>query len=478
MFKYQTFILIILLINFNACINRYVVPTPQVNHLFDKSYTHKSLELHKKNNRNYIPSSDSHNNVLYFLDMGMLNFYSGDGITSNQLLSQAGMAIEKNFTKSISQYASSFIMDDRILNYNGEAYEDIYLNVFKALNYFQLNNVDAAGVELRRVNEKMRNLQDKYAKMAQKISQDAQIRSARLKIKTERINFYNSALSRYLSSIYYQFEQQYDDARIDIQHAYAAFSQQKMIYNFEKPRHLSIMYQCLSRHGDACFKTKKESVYLVAFAGRAPEKKAKTYWIISKKNYIIIAKTKNGSGRIEAIPFPGAKAGLFFQFSFPYMQKRQNNVKKIVAFIGQKSVQMEKLEDMANVAIETFNLKQKLIYLKTIVRATAKGLIAANIKKKMGKNKKKLKKQKKINFLGNLLIDAAISATEKADLRLSSFFPAAAYSGILSVRPGTYRVKIIYYNSRNKPIKVQNLGKQRITKNGLNLIQSSYYGIY
>jgi hypothetical protein len=481
MHKYHQILVIMLFINVSACVITYKAPTPKVNDLFEQPLTRQTIKLHENNNNSYFPGADSHDNVLYYLDMGMLHFHAGNIHKSNILLSQAERAIENNFTKSITQYASSFILDDRMLTYNAEEYEDIYLNVFKALNYFQQNNVDAAGVELRRVNEKLNVLQDKYDKMADQINHFSDVRKTKRKVKAERINFYNSALSRYLSSIYYQFEKQYDEARIDIQHACAAFNQQRSMYNFNKPRYLTVLYQCLTRNRPrTCFKSKKEKLHLIAFAGRTPEKIAKTYYIVSKKNCIIIARNQNGSDRMDIIPWPGIKPGYFFKFSLPHMKKRPDRVKKIVAYINKTPVRLEKLEDLAKVAIETFNVKKNMIYLKTIVRATVKGLIAANIKKNIGN-----KKQKKKNLFEALffegqkaMVDIAMSATENADLRMSSFFPAEAYSGSVSVPPGSYHVKIVYYDCYNKPIQVKNLGKHIVSKDGLNLIQSSYYDMY
>ena len=435
---------------------------------------------------NYFPTG--HDNVLYFLDMGMLNFYNGDSIKSNELLSKAEIALENNFTKSMTQYASSFILDDRMLNYCGEDYEDIYLNVFKAINFFVLNNIDAAGVELRRVNEKLAVLYDKYNKLAAQLNQTAEIRNTNRKIRTERIHFHDSALSRYLSSIHYQFEKKYDDVRIDIQHIYAAFQNQQRIYDFNIPRFINDLYQCVSiKTPQLCLESSNAQVNFIAFAGRSPEKKAKTYWIITQKNRIIIAKKKNGSGRMDVIPWPGIKKGYFFKFSLPYMQKRDNTIKKIVVLMDQQSFKLEKLEDIANIATETFNLKKNMIYLKTIVRSTVKGILAAEVKKGIDQKKidKKNKTPRKLSFGDSLwiesqkfMVDIAMDIIEKADLRISSFFPAEAYSGKISVRPGSYHLKIIYYDNRNMPIKEKDLGKQLITLGGLNLFQSSYYGVH
>ena len=73
--------------------------------------------------------------ALYYVDVGMLHHYNGDFEQSNILLSKAETAFDELYTKSIGRAAASMLLNDNILEYSGEDYEDIYLNVFKALNY-------------------------------------------------------------------------------------------------------------------------------------------------------------------------------------------------------------------------------------------------------------------------------------------------------------------------------------------------------
>ncbi|MBF0449817.1 MAG: hypothetical protein HQK75_03870 [Candidatus Magnetomorum sp.] len=482
MYIFRIFVLTMI----TGCVSNYKLPSPSVNDLFERSSIRQSISLHDKNNNSYIPGT--YDNVLYYLDMGMLNHYAGNYRLSNDLLSKAEMAIETNFTKSLSQYTTSLLLDDRTLNYYGEDYEDIYLNVFKALNFFKLKNIDAAGVEIRRVNEKLAVLQDKYSKLIHGFNHSKEAKKVKKTMKARRINFHNSALSRYLSSLYYCIEKKYDDARIDIQHIYEAFHQQQRMYNFEIPEQIMNQYECFSNNSpEKCLiPTNNAQIHVIAFAGRAPEKKEKTYWIVTQKNSIIIAKNKNGSGRMDVIPWPGIKSGYFFKFSVPYMSKRKNSVKRIVLIVDNQSVKLEKLEDMADIAVETFNQKKNLIYFKTFVRATLKGVVAATIKQLIEDKKfdKKTKKAKQLSFgesiwieLQKLLVDAAVQAIEHADLRISSFFPAEAYSGTIFVQPGSHHIKIIYYNHQDKPLKENDLGYQNISLDGLNLFPSSFYGI-
>jgi len=86
--------------------------------------------------------------VMYYLDLGMLYHFNGDYKLSNEFLTKAERAIEELYTKSISKAALSMALNDNALDYGGEDYEDIYLNIFKALNYINLNDPEDAFVEV------------------------------------------------------------------------------------------------------------------------------------------------------------------------------------------------------------------------------------------------------------------------------------------------------------------------------------------
>ncbi|HQB97299.1 MAG TPA: hypothetical protein PKZ46_00100, partial [Candidatus Cloacimonadota bacterium] len=101
--------------------------------------------------------------LLFYLDAGMLHHIHGNWQQSNELLTLAEETIEELYTKSVARAASSMLLNDNSLEYSGEDYEDIYINVFKALNYIELGDPDAAMVEVRRVDEKLGYLEQKYA---------------------------------------------------------------------------------------------------------------------------------------------------------------------------------------------------------------------------------------------------------------------------------------------------------------------------
>ncbi len=142
----------------------------------------------------------------------MLYHYNGNFVQSNTLLTKAEKAFDELYTKSIGRGAASMLLNDNVLEYSGEDYEDVYLNVFKALNYVELDKFDDAFVEIRKINEKLSLLEQKHKKMAKQFNKS---KDKKKSFETGKNKFHNSALGRYLSMLLYRAEGKMDDARID-----------------------------------------------------------------------------------------------------------------------------------------------------------------------------------------------------------------------------------------------------------------------
>ena len=174
-------------------------------------------------------SSDLYGNrdgVLYYLDSGILHFYNRDYQKSIQQFNEAELLIEEYFTKSMSQAAASLLLNDNQMNYPGEDFEDIYLNVFKAVAFMRQGEHEAAFVEVRRINNKLNLLEDKYQGLAARYNQ---AEDAAVEMEPGESRFDNSALARYLSLIMYRADGDYDGARIDWEQMETAFREQSNI---------------------------------------------------------------------------------------------------------------------------------------------------------------------------------------------------------------------------------------------------------
>lgn len=401
--------------------------------------------------------------VIYYLDLGMLYHYNKQFEKSNQMLSKAERAIDELYTKSISRAAASMLLNDNVLEYSGEDYEDVYLNVFKGLNYIALNKFDDAFVEIRKINIKLSKLEAKHTKMADQLNLS---KDKKTNFKAGKNKFHNSALGRFLSMLLYRIEDQYDDARIDLDKIRKAWELQSQVYDHPQPNFSSYL-----KNSD------KVKVDLISFVGRAPEKKANTLYIHTEKDMIIIGTTKENPRHkenletLDVINWAGVKKGYHFKFQVPKMKKRRSNANTVKINVDGRTIkELQLIESIENVAKETYKVKKPLVYLKTITRSILKGLFA---------EKRKSEMESKIDnpllgFAARLATDVAVDATENADLRISRYFPAKALIGEIELSPGEHVIKFDYYSRTGSIIYSDDLGKIEISEQNVNILESFY----
>jgi hypothetical protein len=404
--------------------------------------------------------------VLYYLDAGMLHFYSRSYDTSIQRFHEAERLIEELFTRSITQAAGTLIINDTVQDYSGEDFEDIYLNVFKAVGFLQQSDFEGAFVEVRRLNNKLNLLEDKYQGLA---AQYNQAEDAAVDFQAGESRFYNSALARYLSLIMYRADGAFDSARIDWQEIQEAFREQSNLYDFPIP------------FGDEVIQpTDNARLSVLAFTGEAPIKRAETLWVVTFDNRVdIVYASEDQSGTIipegyASFGFPGIEGGYRFKFQLPVMEQRGSAVERIrVVVNGEPAGELQLLEDMERIAVDTFQIRRPIIFLRTVTRTVLKGIASQRGREAMREAGAQSGSALGMaaGIIGSIATDVAVEATERADLRVSRFFPAYAYVGEWEFPPGTHRVEIEFFGSDGL-LRVEDLGEVDLRSGELNFVTS------
>ena len=78
------------------------------------------------------------NQLLFFLEKGMIHHLAGEFEKSALDFEQAKVVHQKLYTKSISKKAATFLTNDSTDNYYGQIYERSLLHFYQALNHFIL----------------------------------------------------------------------------------------------------------------------------------------------------------------------------------------------------------------------------------------------------------------------------------------------------------------------------------------------------
>ncbi len=144
----------------------------------------------------------SKSRVLYDMDRGMTLHLAGKYQVSNARLEEAEHKVEELYTRRIRTETQAFLTNDTTLPYEGEPFEQVLLNVIKALNYAIMGQGDEALVEARRVDQRLNLLADR-------VEDEAEYR--------------DDPFARYLSGILYEVTGDLNNAFIAYRNAYRGY---------------------------------------------------------------------------------------------------------------------------------------------------------------------------------------------------------------------------------------------------------------
>jgi hypothetical protein len=386
----------------------------------------------KKPAKPIYPAGDE---ILLYLDKGILEHYAGKHADSAQDLEEAARLIQEAYTKSLSQAGASFIANDNTKDYAGEDYEDLYTNVIDALNYYHTGDTDNALVAIRGLNVKIQALNVKYADDAKKgigalresvENGPAPVKAIFLPLIDQlqipapaTVNFSDSALGEYLGGILAKnsFDQN-ERANADsyFKALDAAVADAPAIYaNKPAPSYDGDGKLIPGSLADQELNVPegKARLNIVAFTGLAPE--------------LVQVDTE--------VPIVITKVMVLMTLSLPQLRDRtpgEPGASMSVTVNGQ-SVELPLIENIGAVINETYKAKASSIWTKTFIRTLVKYMVAdqaaqAAVDKGTPPG------------LAFVVGKKLLGASEQADTRSSRYLPEAAYVGGVTLDPGDYTI--------------------------------------
>lgn len=367
------------------------------------------------------------NTIMLYLDKGFLEHYAGNYSQSSQDLQEAERLIEEAFTKSVSADIASYVANDNTKDYAGEDFEDIYLNVFNALNYYKQGNNDGAMVEIRKLTNssgKLDMLARKYEGGGKSAGEWVMEQLGKVGFKLteslpqgKSINFSNSALARYLAAIFYLKDGNRDGARIEFDQLEAAFASNSTIYYNPVPNSVA---------QDRNIPAGMGRVSVLAFAGLSPVKEEGLF--TQHWGFMTMPDLQQPVFKlpvfIERDPFHGRDKET----------KRHANTHDIEVTVGGETFKLQLLEDMGAVVHEVFNAKFANMFLKTYIRVLLKYAVVEVAAQQGGGGMEMMLMAK--------VAKKALDATEGADIRMGRYLPNSAYIGGVNLAPGNYDVTV------------------------------------
>lgn len=394
--------------------------------------------------------------VLFYLEQGMLYRYAGHYEKSNESLTLAEYGIEELLTESISKGILSGVLNDNSLDYAGEDYEDIYINIFKSLNYLQLGLTEEALVEVRRVNHKLNVLEDKYKGYVEEINSEEGVT-----IPEADYNFHNDALARYLGILAYRLEGSYDSSRIERDYFNQAYKLQTSIYDFPAPEPPKL-------------RTDKTVLNIFSYSGLGPEKISNTVNVSTGANSIVLGSYGSDDSEdndylgFSSIAHAGLAGGVHLKLDFPKLVANEDPAFYVEVLVNNENRgRLSLIESINNVAKETFKVKQPAIVGKTVIRAVTKAIVSeateAAVTETVGGG---------WGLLTGLAGAVYMQVSENSDLRVSRYFPAKVRAIEIELEPGEYDISLIYYDQNMNMVYKDDFNNYTIKERGLNLLES------
>ncbi len=377
--------------------------------------------------------------LLYFLNRGVVAFMQGKHAESNQFFEKAYEYTEDNQSNVVDQFAS-FLTNPSVTDYKAEDHEALYINYYKALNYFYLGDYNAALVECKRMNIRLAAQADKY--------------------KNEK-RFQNDAFIHVLMGIIYDAQKDYNNAFIAYRNAYTYYKDDyARLFNMSVPEQLKLdlmrTAHLMGFYEDQTFYEKEfgmkytpdklENSGDLVFLWHNGLSPVKAEWSI---NFVV----NKGSG--GQVVFANEEMGL----NFPFYMSSQDYQSKGLGDLGVLRIAFPKYEERPLVYQQgslSANGKSKQLNLVEDVSEVAQKGLQDRMKLEVGKSLLRLATKKAAEKMARsqnegigALVGVVNAFTEKADTRNWQTLPHSIYYTRMKLPEGQNEVTLQTKGRRN-----------------------------
>jgi len=394
----------------------------------------------------------SKSQVLYRMDRGMTLHLAGRYDDSTAVLEKADQEVEQLYTRRITTQAKAFLYNDTELPYEGTAYEQVMLNVVKALNYAVAGNLQEALVEARRLDHRLNVLADQTEDKPDAYRDDA--------------------LARYLSGVLYEAAGDLNDAFISYRKAHDAYL---AAHSWSRTPVPPMLRGDLLRITDALHLTDEHAQYRQAFAdaswqpgadprqlaqvvvvsynGRSPRKEDHFLDLpISLDALRLVLLTKAAIGPQSNTREARAAESVFYglngrivRVALPRLIPQKTAVAyeqvSLVGAEGSYNAPSELIQDLSALAARDFSERYNALAVKAVARAAIKYAAAEGLARgarvAAGRDAGPL-----VGLLVGSLAKTLAISTEEADKRGWRTLPDEIHIARLWVPPGSYELRV------------------------------------
>lgn len=372
--------------------------------------------------------------VLFLMEKGLILHYAGRFEESNAAFERAELLIDDLYTKSLTKELGAFITSDNVRDYDGEEFERVWINYYRALNYIHLGMRDEALVECRKVNQKLKRYADDKGSGETAYPEDPFI--------------------QYLTGLLYEWGGEVNDAFISYRIAEESYLRHAAAFGVEMPpdlpcsllrtskrlgfsdeyRQYSEKYPELSweeTYADSGY----GALVILHENGYIPFKIEQNitvpifesdHWDKDEEFAATLARRSNGYNSRNR------KVKYWLRVALPQYAPGDPRIAYGRVSAGGEQSHTVTVEDLGAIARRTFEEKYGTILLRSMVRALTK----------YGAHEFVDKKSEALGILSNIVA----VATESADTRSWLTLPSALGLARLSLPAGEHNVELVFYD--------------------------------
>lgn len=375
--------------------------------------------------------------LLYLMENGLIAHYRGEYHASNRYFEAAERLADRLFTRSLSREAASLITNDQVRAYRGEEFELAFINYYRALNYWYLDEPEDALVECRKANLKL----DRYAARA---DYDATYR--------------NDAFIHYMTGLIYEATGELNDAYVSYRNALDAYETYQDAFGLEAPDALrndlwrvEKALDYVEIPGDAVAARDWRSARggeLIVFSeiGFVPHKVQEEISLpiyegddfTGKKDRLEGVSRKIARRHFKPHYAGKSKVEYWLRVALPAYEDVAPRTQTVRVSAAGRQATTTLAEDLSAIAWQTFQDKQPAILARTVARGLVK--YSASVKLE--------EKNKVLGFIVNLFS----AATEAADTRSWVSLPHSVQIGRLTLPAGTHTLTLESLDSRGRVV--------------------------
>lgn len=320
--------------------------------------------------------------LVYLLEYGTILQMAGRYDDSNKAFMLAAKLADLNDFHSITRIAGSLALNEGMIQYKGEDYEKLLINVYLAQNFLMKKELDEALVEVRRLNE----LLTKYRIEAKK-------------------DYEQNAFAIYLSAIIWEAEHKWDDA-------YIAYSKVHQL-NPDIP----MLKEDLLRSSRAAQRMDEYAKWKKTFPDLPTPKHT---WKDKTKGELVVI-YHQGLGPVKR-PNPEAPR-------FPKLYSVSTETQSVKVLVdGEVKTSSNVIYSVENVAIRTLDDAYAALVAKRVAGMATKLVIADQVRQK--------------NQTLGFLTWVGLNLADQADLRQWSLLPQTFQLARVTLPVGEHKIKL------------------------------------